>query len=434
MISYASTNAARVRHPTGNERSSGNRCPCLPGELFGILHGMKAKGTFRVMVALVLASAAGRKKLNGSHRFLSEGYDWDMELVRDESDFTADVLSAASRSHFDGMLVGFIERHEFKRIHASIGIPTVFIDYPDAEILGRMPLCMFINDSAKAIAQSAARHLLSCPGVRSFGFVPSRTPFRWSSDRQSAFAAALRQSKRRLSVYDGPGDSREALGEWLLKLEKPAAVLAAFDDRARDVLEACRANAIGVPDQVSVLGIGNDEPICEMSTPALSSIAIDFEEEGYRAARELQAMMLRGRTPAIRERPCGVKEVVFRASTTASRTPAALVQRALAFIDQHALEGISTSDVVKNLHVSRSLADLRFREVTGSSILEAILVRRLDATKRLLRETDLHISEIALRCGYRDANYLKNLFKKRVGMSMREFRRRSKEIAHDRPD
>ena len=110
------------------------------------------------------------------------------------------------------------------------------------------------------------------------------------------------------------------------------------------------------------------------------------------------------------------------------------MQRALAFIDQHALEGISTSDVVKNLHVSRSLADLRFREVTGSSILEAILVRRLDATKRLLRETDLHISEIALRCGYRDANYLKNLFKKRVGMSMREFRRRSKEIAHDRPD
>ena len=383
---------------------------------------MSAKGTFRVMVALSLASAAGRKKLNGIHRFLSEGYDWDMELVRNESDFTVDAISSAERTHFDGMLIGFVERHEFKMIHARMGIPSVFIDYPDVELLKSLPLCMFINDSAKAIAQSAARHLLACPGVRSFGFVPSRVPSRWSHDRQTALMEALRPSKKPLSTYNGPGDSREALGEWLLRLEKPAAVLAAFDDRARDVLEACRSRAISVPDQISVLGIGNDEPICETSVPALSSIAVDFEEEGYRAARELQAMMLRGRAPSIRERPCGVREVVFRASTTASKTPSALVERALEFIRQHALEGISTVDVVKHLKISRSLADLRFREVTGSSILEEILVRRLDTVKKLLRDSNLRISEIAMRCGYRDANYLKNLFKSRVGMSMRTFR------------
>ena len=374
------------------------------------------------MVALPLASAAGRKKLNGIHRFLSEGYDWDMELVRDEGDFTADVISNAKRSHFDGLLVGFVERRELKSIHADMGIPTVFIDHPDMELIKKLPLCMFVNDNAKAIAQSAARHLLACPGIRSFAFVPSRTYFRWSHDRQAAFAAVLRASKKDLFLYDGSGDSREALGEWLKKLEKPTAVLAAFDDRARDVLEVCRANAIRVPDQVSVLGIGNDEPICEMSIPALSSIAIDFEEEGYLAARELQAMMLRHRIPAVRERPCGVKEVVFRASTTASKTPAALVQRALAFIDSHALEGISADDVVSHLRVSRSLADLRFREVARTSILEAILERRFREVKRLLRETDLRIAEVAVRCGYRDANYLKNLFKKRFSMSMREWR------------
>ena len=383
---------------------------------------MAAKATFRVMVALPLASAAGRKKLNGIHRFLSEGYDWDMELVRSEGGFTADVISGARRSRFDGMLVGFVERREFKRIHASIGVPTVFIDHPDAELMKKLPLCLFVNDNAKAIAQAAARHLLACPGVRSFAFVPSRTSFRWSRDRLAAFTAALRSGRKRLSAYDGPGDSREALGEWLRRLENPSAVLAAFDDRARDVLEVCRANAIAVPDQVSVLGIGNDEPICEMSTPALSSVAIDFEEEGYRAARELQAMMLRRRAPAVRELLCGVKEVVFRASTTASKTPAALVQRALAFIDAHALEGISTADVVAHLRVSRSLADLRFREVTRSSILEAILERRLGEVKRLLRETDLRIAEVAARCGYRDANYLKNLFKSRCGVSMRAYR------------
>ena len=162
-----------------------------------------------------------------------------------------------------------------------------------------------------------------------------------------------------------------------------------------------------------------------MSVPALSSVDVDFEREGYVAARELQAMMLRRRAPAKRIILCGVKEVVFRASTSALKTPTALVQRTKEFIDQHAFEGITAADVVARLHVSRSLADLRFREVTGTSILEAILARRLDEVKRLLRETDLRISEIAARCGYRDANYLKNLFKKRTGMSMREWRAQS---------
>ena len=384
---------------------------------------MTAKRTFRVLVALSLASAAGRKKLNGVHRFLSEGYDWDMELIRDEGDLTAEALTSASRSRFDGILIGFAGKCELRTLHADKDLPTVFIDELSASTIERLPLCVFVNDDAKEIAQSAAKHLMSCPGVRSFGFVPSRAPTRWSHDREAALAAELHQKKNLLSVYDGPGDSREALGKWLQALERPSAVLAAFDDRARDVLEACRANEIDVPGQLSVLGIGNDEPICEMSVPALSSVDVDFEREGYIAARELQAMMLRRRAPARREILCGVKEVVFRASTSAMKTPAALVQRAKEYIDRHALEGITAADVVARLHVSRSLADLRFREVTGTSILEAILARRLGEVKRLLRETNLRISEIAARCGYRDANYLKNLFKKRTGMSMREWRR-----------
>ena len=199
-------------------------------------------------------------------------------------------------------------------------------------------------------------------------------------------------------------------------------MLAAFDDRAHDVLEVCRANAIPVPDQVSVLGIGNDEPICDAAVPPLTSVAVDFEQEGYRAARELQAMMISHRKPPVREFRCGVREVVFRASTAASKTPAALVQRATAFINRHALEGISTADVIAHLRVSRSLANLRFREIEHTSILEAILARRLKEVKRLLRETDLRIAEIAVRCGYCDANYLKNLFKARFGVSMRSYR------------
>ena len=375
----------------------------------------------KVVVAVRMGNATGRQRLRGVYRYLAQNGDWDVQLVRTESELTAEYVRQACADGAEGFLVLF---------------------HPDAETIDELmsanrPVATFADDSVKdtprvflrlpdenniLIGETAARHFLSLGRYRSFGFVPSRTPARWSHNRQAAFMAVLRSHGKNLSVFGGSGNSREELGQWLSDLEKPTAILAAFDDRARDVLEACRARSISVPDQISVLGIGNDEPICETSVPALSSVAVDFEEEGYRAARELQAMMLSGRASSIRERPCGVREVVFRASTTASKTPSALVERALEFIRQHALEGISTVDVVKHLKISRSLADLRFREVTGSSILEEILARRLDAVKRLLLESDLRISDIAMRCGYRDANYLKNLFKSRVGMSMRAFR------------
>ena len=89
---------------------------------------MTAKRTFRVMVALSLASAAGRKKLNGIHRFLSEGYDWDMELIRNEGGLTAETISSASRSQFDGLLIGFAGKCALRTLHADKKLPTIFMN------------------------------------------------------------------------------------------------------------------------------------------------------------------------------------------------------------------------------------------------------------------------------------------------------------------
>ena len=105
------------------------------------------------------------------------------------------------------------------------------------------------------------------------------------------------------------------------------------------------------------------------------------------------------------------------------RTTGAIAARALAFIEKNAMRGITPRDVVRHLRVSRSLADLRFKEATGTTLQETILLRRLDAVKALLKKTDLGIAEVARRCGYRDANYLKNLFKRKNGVSMRDWRK-----------
>ena len=122
----------------------------------------------------------------------------------------------------------------------------------------------------------------------------------------------------------------------------------------------------------------------------------------------------------------GVKSIVRRESTAVLSTAGRLVQKAVAYIDRNATKGIGVRDVVAHLKCSRRLADLRFRQLQGRSILDAITERRLDEVKRRLIATDDRIDEIAATCGYPNANYLKNLFKRRFSMSMRDFRRQSR--------
>ena len=121
----------------------------------------------------------------------------------------------------------------------------------------------------------------------------------------------------------------------------------------------------------------------------------------------------------------GVKAVIHRESTAELSTSGKLVQKAVAYIRHHALEGIGVADVVAHLQVSRRLADLRFRELQHSSIGEEITRVRLAEVQRRLRATKEPIDAIAVQCGYANPNYLKNLFRKRFSMSMRDFRKLS---------
>ena len=150
-------------------------------------------------------------------------------------------------------------------------------------------------------------------------------------------------------------------------------------------------------------------------------MAIEFSSQGYRAARELHALMLGGRTPRTDIR-FGATETVIRSSTVGGRLSAALATRAMAFVRDNALRGVTTRDVVAHLHVSRRLATLRFRETYNQSILGAIIDIRLKESKRLLSKTNLSVTEIALRSGFRDPAAFRAVFKRNIGVSPRAFR------------
>ena len=179
---------------------------------------------------------------------------------------------------------------------------------------------------------------------------------------------------------------------------------------------------------MAVLGIDNDELLCNGSIPTLSSIRRDTETCGFMAAQMLDRLM-RKETRKREILRYGVREIVTRDSTqpqAVSTDP--VVQKAREFIRINAGTGINVPDIVRHLNVSRRLAEMRFRSASGHSLLDEIQETRLDRVERLLKETDLPLTEICTRCGYETDVHLRRIFKRRIGCSMRDYRSRLRKL------
>ena len=375
----------------------------------------------KVFIALRMAGIAGQEKLSGIFRFLGDKHDWDIRLVRTAGEFTVAAVKEALRSKYDGFIVSIPGTEETAAVLATTDIPTIVMDIYSRRLAARKRNIVFIRNSSEEIGRTAANHLLAIGTCRSYAFVHNPSVMQWSIDRCRAFRETLRDNGfwcHELRTSDG-----------LQKLERPVGIFAANDDRGYDVIEFCHAHRMRVPEDAAVLGINNDTLICENCHPRLSSIQPDFEQEGYLAAETLTKMMRPRAASSHIPHPSslfvGIRSVIRRESTAELSTSGKLVQKAVAYIRRHALEGIGVSDVVTHLKVSRRLADLRFRELQHTSIGGEITRIRLAEVQRLLRTTREPIDSIAAKCGYANPNYLKNLFRKRFSMSMREFRKMS---------
>lgn len=373
----------------------------------------------KVFIALRMAGIAGQEKLSGIFRFLGEDRDWDITLVRTAAEFTPTRMKAALREGYDGFIVSIPDSEPTAALLASTDIPTIVMDIHSPRLSARRSRIVFIRNSSGEIGRTAANHLLAIGTCRSYAFVHNPSVMQWSIDRCAAFRRTLRDNGFWCHELKTP--------EGLQKLERPVGIFAANDDRGYDIVEFCHAHRMRVPEDAAVLGINNDTLICENCHPRLSSIQPDFEQEGYLAAETLTRMMRNSPSPTPHPTSLlvGVKSVVRRESTAELSQSGKLVQKALAYVRRNALKGISVEDVARHLKVSRRLADLRFRELQGTSIGETIIALRLAEVKRLLRATKEPIDSIAAQCGYENANYLKNLFRRRFAMTMREFRNRA---------
>ncbi len=392
--------------------------------------GMRNNLIKHVAVALRLSFASHRDILHGISCY-AKTHHWQLEFVSVPDSYAHAKLKIQKDSKVDGVISSEAQEEIVPAMCLAENIPIVSISpYMRLPRNTKHPLGL-IRIEETGFGSCGAKYLLSLGKFRSFGFVPENHREPSDSLLLHGFRNHLKGTASPVEIYKpepgcvaGSEQDIDALARWLSNLPTPAAVMAIYDLRATQVLTAAQKAGIAVPKQVSVIGVDNDELLCDFTTPTLTSIAVNFVHAGTQAAQLLDEMMRKGKHASSTVKVVdGNPRIVERESTAHLAPAVSLVEHAMSYIRKNALSGINVNDVVEHLGVSRRLADRRFREITKSSMMETIISIRLDAIKARLASTRLPIGAITGACGFRNENHAKNLFRKRFGMSMREWRK-----------
>ena len=387
----------------------------------------------KVSIILETGAQPGRAQLIGILRGINAGrLDWELDIVPSRRKVTASTIKRALGDSTDGVILAHPARPGVPEQLQRQGKPTVFMDVLSQGDTPSVPTSRHLRVDDAAIGCAAARHFLSLGNFRSFAFVHDPRDEIWTRERQAAFVTTLAEAGHACQTFMPPSREGRAptrpqeLPDFLRSIPLPVAVLAASDLVAANVLAACKTAGLAIPDDIAVLGVDNDVGLCNRLSPRLSSIKPDFEEEGFRAALELESLL--GHKVEVEDHPLADVRLVERESTKPPPPATRLVDRALAFIDENYRTPITPRDVARHLGVSRRLIDLRFRQLQHETILSTLTARRLAALCNLLKEESGSLRDLIASCGFGSAIRAAHLFKKRYGLSMSAYRGKNREI------
>ena len=297
---------------------------------------------------------------------------------------------------------------------------AAFADYPTVfqhrVLTTGNPRNATISFDEKAVAETAAHHLLSLD-LASYAYIQPQADEYWSQIRERNFVRILGLNGHGVAVFAptrkrlSPPKQLARLADWMANLPRPVGVFAANDAVAATVIDACDHVNLAVPQDIAVIGVDDDERICEMAHPTLSSISPDvlaYCDGSYR----LLASLIAGKTPKNRHMTVKPLGVVRRASTLRIEKSDPAVLAACELIRQRACEGLKARDVAATFPCGRRMAEIRFRAAMGHSILDEIrAVRRAKAQQAVKPFRTQLCDEIAARCGYASWSSVHRLLK-----------------------
>ncbi len=365
--------------------------------------------------------ASGRDILRGIGQYVRERRAWALFHEPRSLEESGPRWLATWRG--DG-IIARVQNHQIANLVKQTGLPVV-------DVLGLVPEAgiPLVHVDDREIASLAAEHLRE-RGFRHFGFY-GLSEENWSARRRDCFRDCLGDSGRNLTVFEQPrherseaswDDRENELAQWIVLLPKPVGVLVCSDQRGLNFLEACRRAGVAVPDEVAVVGVDNDEALCEIANPPLSSVWPAHNQVGYEAAALLDRLMAGETAPAAPTliTPGGVKT---RQSSDVLAVEDRNVARALQFIRGRACGGLNVDEVAEAAGLSRSVLQRRFREILGKTVHGAILDIRLKRASELLTETELPLIDVAEQSGFKHQEYLGAVFRAHTGKTPAQFRR-----------
>ena len=367
-----------------------------------------------ILIAMTPDESYRRIVMEGIAEFGEQGVDWEFFVHR--PGLSTDSLAMF---RFDGVIA---EPGIWPSLKLDPAIPAVTVT--GDPVTGGPPAVIADNE---AVGRLGAAHLADA-GLKQLAYchIPRMrySEARWQGFSQVATRRHVPCTRFEFSEAElHYGEPDAALSAWLTALPKPVGIMAANDPRAEQIMHACHAAGVRIPEDVALLGVNNDFPTCRLTLPPLSSVDQGIRKMGYRAASLLHELM-DGKPAAL----SGVvvippDRVVTRRSTDLLAVANPDVATGLAFIRDNAEQGIKVRDVLQRVAVSRRTLENGFKSAIGRTIQGEITRVRLDRAKHLLTHTDISMPEIADACGIPYASQLSYLFKRECGMPPMEYRR-----------
>lgn len=381
----------------------------------------------RPTIALLVETsrAYGRELLRGVALYARTQADWS--LLHQEMTLDSAMPDWMKCSRINGVIAR-VDTHTIAPLR-KLNVPIV-----DVRCNRKFAGVPQVETDNRRVAELAFQHLWD-RGFRRFAYCGFRFAA-YSDARLKSFRELVRASGCPLSVYESKGKPRspltsleqagmfeiEPLSQWLAKLERPTGIFVCNDIRGQQVLNACQSVKIAVPDDLGIIGVDDDEAICLLCDPTLSSVRPDAERVGYRAA-EILHQMLAGTLPLEEIEFVPPTAAVERLSTQVVAIEDPELARVCRFIRQHACDGINVNGVAKFTSLSRRQLERRFRYELGRTPHEQITATQIERVKQLLRETDMTLEQISVKAGYAHKESLSAVFRRETSVTPGEYRR-----------
>ena len=382
---------------------------------------MNMKDHYRVLAVYSLRNSTDREHFMGLLAEVSNVKNWHIDMVRPDKFFSVRELVDEEGRPFDGYILSMPGTDAVMKRLADSRKPTVLVNITNKRLSARGEAIASVWTDNADIGHRAAKHLLERGTYKSAGYVYGVKNEFYSTERMRAFREVMMHNGLTTSTFpgnEGFSDFEHRLREWLRKLPKPAAVMADSNLQAANVINACKAEGVMVPSQVAVIGVDNEVSQHKTCGMSISSVVLNMEMMGRKAVRELDFLF---RHPKWRGRPHEIlipaKDIFVGESTARSISAMKLVNMAQDFITMNFAKKISLTDVAKHLGCSRQLIKLRFSQIQGMTIRQAIEEARMNEVELLLKKGRT-VREIVKELQFTSPNQLYRIYKRHFGITI----------------